>query len=109
MANYNLAAARTHMETTLGYQFGNPDLLQEALHAGGPIYIGGKLIDEANKRLAIIGDSALDLALAITDYQGGLSRGKARSAVLFCSADVKAVAISNRRSSALSKDTLPRV
>lgn len=76
MALYNFQSARAHVESLLNYQFKQPHLLEEALHAGGPIYINGKYITESNKRLAMIGDSALDLALAVTDYQAGLSRGK---------------------------------
>lgn len=50
--------------------------MQEALHASEPIVIGDRLVDEGNKKLAMIGDSAFDLALAITDYQADLARGK---------------------------------
>ena len=75
MAHYDFTAARNHVETMIGYQFINPDLLQEALHAGGPIVIGGKSIDEGNKRLAMIGDHALSLSLCISDYNSGASRG----------------------------------
>ena len=49
----------------IGYQLTNADLLQEALYGGGPIFIGSKFIVEGNTRLAMIGYSALDLALAI--------------------------------------------
>lgn len=76
MVLYNFQSARSHVESLLNYRFMKPYLLEEALHAGGPIYISGKYIAEGNKRLAMIGDSALDLALAVTDYQAGLPRGE---------------------------------
>lgn len=75
MATLDFTAARTHVESMLGNRFTNADLLREALHAGEPVIISSALVTEQNKRLAMIGDSALDLALAITDYRAGLSRG----------------------------------
>ena len=105
---YNFQSARTHIETILNYQFIHPHLLEEALHASGPVYINGNFVEEGNKKLTMIGDSVLDLALAITEYQAGFSRGRRQLAVtLFVwqsnLADLIIIGgISNRRSSTAS-------
>lgn len=76
MATYDFAASRRHAEDMLGYEFTNLDYLQGALHAGDPVEIGEKLVDDRNKKLAVVGDAALDLALAVTSYEGGASRSR---------------------------------
>lgn len=101
----------THtLKTLIGYQFVNTGLLEEALHAVGPTFIGDKLITEANKRLAVIGDSALDLALSITEHQNDLSRGMPLpSAVILTLADSFSGALSDHRSSIASNEDLSAV
>lgn len=66
------------VETIIGYQFTDPSKLWEALQApGSPVSsINGRRITEGNKRLAMIGDSVLKLALVSKWYSGDGSRGK---------------------------------
>ena len=67
--------ARSHVEKLLNYTFANENLLLEALYAGGLALIGGRAVKEANKRLALVGDRAMDLILAHEDYGNESTRG----------------------------------
>ena len=66
------------VETKIGYPFKNPGILWEALQArdapGG--YLRGRNLTDGNKRLAMLGDTALKLVLLNRWYREGHSRGK---------------------------------
>jgi len=70
--------SRQNVEAMLGYDFMNPNLLWEALQAAGSAVasIGGRRIDEGNKRLAIVGDAAMKLALCDAWFATSRPRGK---------------------------------
>ncbi|KAK5169068.1 uncharacterized protein LTR77_006377 [Saxophila tyrrhenica] len=69
---------RLAVEQIIDYPFRNPLLLQEALYAGGPIPLGHgpftKPITEANKRLALMGDSFFKAILNDRCDEMGMSR-----------------------------------
>lgn len=70
-------AAIEAVETLIQYKFKETELLWEALNTG-PVASLGQLArpdGDGNKRLAVIGDSVLQLALAEDWYKGGTSRG----------------------------------
>lgn len=70
-------AAIEAVETLIQYKFKETELLWEALNTG-PVASPGQLArpnGDGNKRLAVIGDSVLQLALAEDWYKGGTSRG----------------------------------
>lgn len=56
------------VEDIIGYHFTNPSMIWEALQAAGsPVYvIGNRRLVDGNKRLALLGDTVLQLALAET-------------------------------------------
>ena len=60
------------VEAIIGYQFTETSMIWEALQAAGsPVQvIGNRRIDAGNKRLAILGDCVLDLALAEAWLEG---------------------------------------
>ena len=66
------------VETLVRYRFHNPALLWEALQ--GPSVLidsaGKPVPPDGNKRLAIVGDAAIRLALAENWYPGKTSKGK---------------------------------
>lgn len=66
------------VEDIIGHKFGDSSKLWEALQAkGSPVsYINGRHILEGNKRLALIGDAVLRLALSSKWYAGNGLRGK---------------------------------
>ena len=65
-------ALRIHaVETLVQYRFHNRELLWEALQ-GPPTFV----VPDGNKRLAIVGDAAIRLALAKNWYPGKTSKGK---------------------------------
>lgn len=72
-----MAASLNRIHTIIGRQFKDPTILTEALQAAGSEirYAGVRAIPDGNKRLAILGDSVLKLALLGPWYQGGSSRG----------------------------------
>lgn len=66
------------VETLVQYRFHNPDLLWEALH-GSSVLIdtAGKPVPrDGNKRLAIVGDAAIRLALAEDWYPSKTNKSK---------------------------------
>ena len=78
--NINMAALHSAVQGTeavLDYTFNNPNLLWEALQEAGSnvLSIGGRRIQNGNKRLAVFGDIVLDLVLANDWYQGIEPRG----------------------------------
>ncbi|KAK4613811.1 hypothetical protein CLAFUW4_09027, partial [Fulvia fulva] len=76
MAN-RFREAKTELEIILGHNFVNEDILREALWAAGPGSVGHRLFPEGNKRLALVGDAALKIALVHHSYTKGRSRGEA--------------------------------
>ena len=66
------------VETLIQYRFRNAALLWEALQVPGSGTVGAGKTKPAdgNKRLAIVGDAALRLALAEDWYPGGTPKGK---------------------------------
>lgn len=54
------------VEQIIGYQFTDRSTIWEALQAAGSpvLVIGNRILVGGNKRLAVVGDSVLDLALA---------------------------------------------
>lgn len=66
------------LEHKLNHTFADPTLLQEALQTkgNGITQIGDRKIEEGNKRLALLGDSVLSLALLRDWYGEGERRRK---------------------------------
>ena len=65
------------VETLIQYKFGNTELLWEALQSSKVLVdsTGAKVPPDGNKRLAIVGDAAMQLTLAEGWYKGIRSRG----------------------------------
>ncbi|KAK4692495.1 hypothetical protein P7C71_g4727, partial [Lecanoromycetidae sp. Uapishka_2] len=71
-------AAKIHgAEAIIGHTFANQLLLWEALQAAGsPVHmVGTRRLDNGNKRLAVLGDTVLQLALVEDWYEGNTPRG----------------------------------
>ena len=66
------------VEAIIGYRFTESSMIWEALQAAGsPVQvIGNRRIVGGNKRLAVLGDCVLDLALAEAWHEGTGPRGK---------------------------------
>ncbi len=83
-------AAMTNMingaQGVINYNFNDPLILWEALQAAGsPVHaINGRRLLDGNKRLAIVGDRVLELALAEGWYEGTEARGTQNSAQSYC-------------------------
>ena len=60
-------------ENAIRYQSSDTDLIWEALQAAGSgvLSIGGRPLMDGNKRLALLGDASLKLAL-VEDWYGGV-------------------------------------
>lgn len=69
-------------QVVINYNFNDPLILWEALQAAGsPVHsISGRRLLDGNKRLAILGDRVLELALAESWYKGSEARGTRDSA-----------------------------
>lgn len=65
------------VQDIIGYQFNERLILWEAMQAAGSMVrsAGGREFVDGNKRLAVIGDTVLQLVLAERWYGGGTSRG----------------------------------
>lgn len=65
------------VQDIIGYQFTERLILWEAMQAAGSMVrsAGGREFVDGNKRLAVIGDTVLQLVLAEEWYRGGTSRG----------------------------------
>lgn len=60
----------------LSYNFQNLDLLREALQApGSGSVVGGVVLSQGNKRLALLGQSVLEMSIHHTCYSTGSTRG----------------------------------
>lgn len=73
MISHQKEATIEAVESLIQYKFKDSELVWEALHTFTSS-------SDANKRLAVIGDSVLQLALAEEWYKGGTSRGEYRVA-----------------------------
>lgn len=71
-------------QSIIGYAFRDRFLLWEALQsAGSPVLLaGGRNIPNGNKRLAVLGDTVLQLVLVEQWYAGGQARGTVPSIIL---------------------------
>lgn len=64
------------VENLLDYKFKNQELLVEALYISQqPAFIGGRVIQEANKQLAKAGQAAMNLAVVDKAYAAEKSTG----------------------------------
>ena len=65
------------VQDIIGYQFTERLILWEAMQAAGSMVrsAGGREFVDGNKRLAVIGDTVLQLVLAERWYGDGTSRG----------------------------------
>lgn len=65
------------VESRIGYKFTDPSIAWEAMQAAGSgvFLVGDRRIPDGNKRLAVIGDTILKLALVEEWYNGGEPRG----------------------------------
>jgi len=61
----------------VGYHFNDPHVAWEALQMAGSgvFFSGGRKISDGNKRLAVLGDLALELILCKNWYEGGDQKG----------------------------------
>ncbi|KAI4279892.1 MAG: hypothetical protein L6R35_006007 [Caloplaca aegaea] len=74
--------AVTGIQEIIGYTFNDPALVWEAVSAAGSFTSGGnRHFADGNKRLAVLGDTVLQLALAEHWYDGTGARAKKASGV----------------------------
>lgn len=72
-----MAIAVQGVQNVIGYTFADPYLVREAVSAAGSIVAAGpRRFPNGNKRLALLGDTILQLALAEDWYDGTEPRGK---------------------------------
>ncbi len=85
-----MASTVARLQIITGYKFKNAQLIWEAVQAPGSITrvgqtvqarttrhsLGFERLPDGNKRLAVVGDTALKLALCEDWYFGGEARGK---------------------------------
>lgn len=77
MTDIIYSTARTDLETLLQYNFTDVAVLKEALTAF-PTSIDWKRIQEGNKRLALVGDAAMNVVVAKEAYRADVSKGTFR-------------------------------
>ncbi|MCJ1279640.1 hypothetical protein MMC21_007464 [Puttea exsequens] len=77
------------LENIIGHRFNDPTILWEALQAAGSGLqsVGTRHFADGNKRLALLGDAVLKLAL-IDDWYGGVGSRRRNAAASFCFQDV---------------------
>lgn len=80
MANNGMMDNIHGVEQIIGYSFTDPWMIWEALQAAGsPVnIIGNRRLVDGNKRLALLGDTVLQLALAETWLNANEPRGDGR-------------------------------
>jgi len=68
----------SQLEQVLSYIFVDKEVAREALQlpGNGVAWIGQRRISNGNKRLAVLGDQALNMYLCDTWYNGGLMEGE---------------------------------
>ena len=66
------------VEETIGYEFNNRSILWEALQAAGSgvTAVDGRPLMDGNKRLALLGDAIIDVALIEQWYAGLEPKGE---------------------------------
>ena len=69
-----MSPANAAVQGIIGYHFKDSWLLTEALQAPG-VYTGTRVTTDGHRRLALLGDAVLKLALLDHWYAGGDSRG----------------------------------
>ena len=74
MTLVSFAQAHEQIQVLLQYSFSDTDYLEEALYAC-PGYVRRTVLLDSNKRLAMVGDSAVDLVVNEMSYREGLSKG----------------------------------
>lgn len=77
MAAYQISDMITGVQDIIGYNFTDPFILWEALQAAGSgnTFAGNRRFPEGNKRLAVLGDTILQLVLVRDWYETALVRG----------------------------------
>ena len=77
MAAPNIDTILQAVQDIIGYRFGDQLILWEAMQAAGSNVrsTGNRQFPDGNKRLAVIGDTVLQLVLAERWYSGGTIRG----------------------------------
>jgi len=77
MASVILKNTILGVESTIGCKFKDSSIVWEAMQAAGSgvFLIGDRRIPDGNKRLAVVGDTILKLALVEEWYNGGEPRG----------------------------------
>lgn len=72
-----MSTANAAVQGIIAYQFNDPSRLTEALQAPGAliIYAGAPALPDGHKRMALLGDTVMKLALLDHWYGGGGSRG----------------------------------
>lgn len=71
------------IQDIIGHTFSDPALVWEAVCAAGSFTSGGdRTFPDGNKRLAVLGDTVLQLALAEDWYGGRDTRGKPGNALI---------------------------
>ena len=77
METAQMKVAVNGVESIIGYVFDDRFLLWEALQAAGSpvVHAGGRSFRNGNKRLAVLGDTVLQLALVEQWYAGEQARG----------------------------------
>jgi ribonuclease-3 len=75
---------RHDLERLLGHIFDNPNLMWEALQAAGNgvVQIGDRKIEDGNKKMALLGDSILKLAILRDWFTSGKTRSMYRTVLL---------------------------
>lgn len=69
-----MSTANAAVQGIIAYQFNDLSLLTEALQAPG-VYTGTRVTPDGHKRMALLGDTVMKLALLDHWYGGGGSRG----------------------------------
>ena len=77
MAAYQISDMITGVQDIIGYNFADPLILWEALQAAGSgnTFAGNRRFPEGNKRLAVLGDTILQLVLVRDWYDTARVRG----------------------------------
>lgn len=77
MAAVIMANAIGGVQRIIGYTFNDTSIVWEAMQAAGSgvRLVGNRRIPDGNKRLAVLGDTILKLAIIEEWYNGGEARG----------------------------------
>lgn len=77
MATTTMTTHVKKCENIIGYTFNDPHVLWEALQLAGSgvSSTGTRIVQDGNKRLAVLGDLVLEIVLCKKWYDDGKSRG----------------------------------